>query len=264
MSNFVDSKAYPWALVGIFAAFHTVMSLIPYSVLGTGGGFITWGMISAPVIGFLLGPIYGAISVFIGSLLGVGVFNLGGILGPIVPTLAPTACAISVGSFREMKMWVSPLFLAVSTLLYLVSPIGEQTIIYVWLFVVMFLVNIPIIIPPIGAKLYSLLDLHPDLVKPLTAPALFLVILTGLIVDSSIGSAITVYYLVFVTGFNVEALAAIYLPITFVYPIERFIGAFIATLVVSAVSISAIRIGLGLPLRLNPETEILELDEDIK
>ena len=76
MSGFTKSVAYPWALTGIFGAFHLVLTFIPYSVLGMGGGFLTWGMVSAPIVGFLLGPFYGTIAVLAGSLIGTGIFNL--------------------------------------------------------------------------------------------------------------------------------------------------------------------------------------------
>ena len=93
--GFSRSVAYPWALTGIFGAFHLVLTFLPFTVLGMGGGFLTWGMISAAIVGFLLGPFYGTVAVLVGSFIGTGVFNLGGILGPIVPVLAPTVGAFA-------------------------------------------------------------------------------------------------------------------------------------------------------------------------
>jgi len=46
------------ALLGIFTALHLVITLIPYSISLGGGAAISFGLVSAPILGFLLGPFY--------------------------------------------------------------------------------------------------------------------------------------------------------------------------------------------------------------
>ncbi|MBE0526428.1 MAG: hypothetical protein IH631_05760, partial [Candidatus Thorarchaeota archaeon] len=83
MSGFSRSISYPWALTGIFGAVHFVITLIPFNIALGGGGEISFGLVSAPIIGFLLGPFFGVISVLIGSLLAIFINPGIAILGPL-------------------------------------------------------------------------------------------------------------------------------------------------------------------------------------
>ncbi|MFW9843899.1 MAG: hypothetical protein ACFFEV_04935, partial [Candidatus Thorarchaeota archaeon] len=99
MSNYTSSKAYPWALTGIFAAVHLVITLIPFSLSVGGGGEISYGLVSAPIIGFLLGPFFGVLAVVIGSLIAMSINPLIAILGPLT-VLATAAGAYAAGAMR--------------------------------------------------------------------------------------------------------------------------------------------------------------------
>ena len=63
MSNFTRSGAYPWALVGVFAAVQLVMTAFPITFAIGVGGILSLGLVAAPIIGYLLGPFFGTISV---------------------------------------------------------------------------------------------------------------------------------------------------------------------------------------------------------
>ncbi|MCK5389139.1 MAG: hypothetical protein KAJ36_01530, partial [Candidatus Thorarchaeota archaeon] len=131
--GFTRSSAYPWALTGIFGAFHLVLTFIPFAVLGMGGGFLTWGMISAVLVGFLLGPFYGTLAVLMGSFIGTGVFNLGGILGPIVPVLAPAAGAFAAGALRTGRIKELFVLFLIATVGFIVGPIGIPAFLFIWM-----------------------------------------------------------------------------------------------------------------------------------
>ncbi len=45
------------ALIAVFAALHTILSSLPYTITIGVGGSITLGVVSAPLIGIILGPI---------------------------------------------------------------------------------------------------------------------------------------------------------------------------------------------------------------
>ncbi|MFW9800730.1 MAG: hypothetical protein ACFFD9_09855, partial [Candidatus Thorarchaeota archaeon] len=99
MSDFRRSGAYPWALTGIFAAVHLVITLIPYSLSVSGTGVISFGMISASIVGYLLGPFFGTVSVLIGSYLGIFINPEVALLGLTTPIATATG-ALAAGLLR--------------------------------------------------------------------------------------------------------------------------------------------------------------------
>jgi len=123
MSNFTRSGAYPWALVGIFAAVQLVMTYFPFTFAIGGGGILSLGLVSAPIIGYLLGPFFGTISVLIGSFLGVALNVAAHPLAMFTP-IAPAASALVAGSLRVKKPIVVPIVYIAAIAIFLVSPIA--------------------------------------------------------------------------------------------------------------------------------------------
>ena len=126
ISGFPNSKAYPWALAGIFAAMHFVLNTIP-AIPGVGGGAISLGAISGPLIGFLLGPIYGTLAVLIGSTVGLWVNPTAAILGPFA-IIPPTVGAFVTASIRDKKAILAPVLILYGVLLFMVGPLREYTL----------------------------------------------------------------------------------------------------------------------------------------
>jgi hypothetical protein len=100
--SFYQSKTYSWALTGIFSAIHFDITIIPFSLAIGVQGVISLGMISGPLVGFLLGPFYGTIAVLIGSILAMFANPLLAVLGPFTP-IATASGALAAGLFRTGK-----------------------------------------------------------------------------------------------------------------------------------------------------------------
>ena len=262
MSGFTKSVAYPWALTGIFGAFHLVLTFIPYSVLGMGGGFLTWGMVSAPIVGFLLGPFYGTISVLAGSIIGTGVFNLGGVLGPIVPILAPTAGAFAAGALRKGRVRELFVVFLFATLLYLIGPIGIPALLFIWLHLITLGIITILLIPKLMNRLKESVTFERGRNLPLMPVAIFLFSFIALMTDHIVGNTATVYFFHYFGSMDVPTLVGFWLPITFVYPIERVVASIILAAVVIAASEAIVQTGLELPVSPWESIEPLELSHE--
>lgn len=259
MSGFTKSQAYPWALTGVFAAFHLVLAFIPYSVLGMGGGVLTWGMVSAPIVGFLLGPFYGTISALIGSFIGTAIFNPGGILGPIVPIFAPTFGAFAAGSLRTGKSRLLFVGFLIAILAYLVSPIGLDAIIFIWLHVITLILIAILLIPAVMRKLSDATTFEKERDVLLMPIAIFLFSFIALLSDHIVGNALSVYWFHYVLGYDAATLVGFWLPITFVYPVERLVAAIILAVAMIAIGEAVVQTGLELPTSPWEVTEQKEL-----
>lgn len=262
MSGVTRSVAYPWALAGIFGAFHLVLTFIPYSVLGMGGGFLTWGMVSAPIVGFLLGPFYGTIAVLAGSLIGTGIFNLGGILGPIVPILAPTAGAFAAGALRTGRVRELFVVFLIAILGYVAGPIGIPAFLFIWLHLITFFLVIILLIPKVYDKLKESVNFEKGRDLKLMPLVIFLFSFIALLTDHIVGNTATVYYFHYFGGMDVPTLVGFWLPITFVYPIERFVAAIILAIVLIAASEAIVQTGFELPISPWESSKTLELFPD--
>ena len=259
MSDFTKLVAYPWALTGIFGAFHLVLTFIPYSVLGMGGGFLTWGMVSAPIVGFLLGPFYGTIAVLAGSLIGTGIFNLGGILGPIVPVFAPTAGAFAAGALRTGK--VRELFVVFLIAIggYIIGPIGIPAFLFIWLHLITLFIIVILLVPSLYGKLKEAVTFERGRNITVMPIAIFLFSFIALLTDHIVGNTASVFYFHYVLAMDVPTLVGFWLPITFVYPIERIVAAVILGIVVIAVGEAIVQTGFELPVSPWESKEQLEL-----
>jgi hypothetical protein len=262
MSEFKRSIAYSWALTGIFAAFHFVTSMLPYSVLGTGGGFLSWGMISAPIVGFLLGPFFGTISILIGSILNVLVFNPGEILGPVILTLAPASGALAAGLLRANKpLGVIAIYL-IGFIVFLVGPVGLIAYPYLWLHAITLLLIFPFVVPRTRRLLLRGLHFTKEGNPVITLFSVWLMSFIALIADNLIGGAIGTYYFVYILLFDPTALATVYIGIALVYPIERIIASAIVTVVALAVGYALARSYFDLPVLPTKQMTIEELSEE--
>jgi hypothetical protein len=262
VSEFKRSIAYPWALTGVFAAFHFVMSMLPYSVLGTGGGFLSWGMISAPIVGFLLGPFFGTISILIGSILNVLVFNPGEILGPVILTLAPASGAFAAGLLRANKPFGVIAIYLIGFIVFLVGPVGLIAYPYLWLHAITLLLIFSFVVPRTRRLLLRGLHFAKEGNPVTTLFSVWLMSFIALIADNLIGGAIGTYYFVYVLLFDPTGLATVYIGLALVYPIERIIASAIVTVVALAVGYALARSYFDLPVLPTKQMTIEELSEE--
>ncbi|MCK5265593.1 MAG: hypothetical protein KAR03_08295 [Candidatus Thorarchaeota archaeon] len=257
--GFTRSSAYPWALTGIFGAFHLVLTFIPFAVLGMGGGFLTWGMISAVLVGFLLGPFYGTLAVLMGSFIGTGVFNLGGILGPIVPVLAPAAGAFAAGALRTGRIKELFVLFLIATVGFIVGPIGIPAFLFIWMHLITLGIIAILLVPTLMNTLKNAVTFEKGRNLKLMPVAIFLFSFIALLTDHIVGNTVTVFYFHYILAMDAPTLVGFWLPITFVYPVERLLATVILSLIVIAAEEAIVQTGLELPLSPWDTREQLEI-----
>ena len=256
MSEFQESKSYPWALTGIFAAFHLIITLIPFSLSVSGTGFISFGMISATIVGFLLGPFFGPISVLIGSYLGIFMNPEIAILGFATP-IATAGGALAAGLIRSKKPFIAILIYAVSMVVYVISPLGFLVPEFLWFHIIVFSLSLLFVIPFTKGKIEQELELS----KTTSTRTLILLALVSVCIDQAIGSAIGPYYLIYVLGLDVNLVASFWIAVVFIYPVERIIGAIIITFLLGSISESISSGYFQLPGSPLPQRDVSEISE---
>lgn len=241
MAAYSDSKAFLWALTGILAAFHLVMTLLPLFILTSGGGFISIGVISAVVIGYIAGPFYGVASVIIGSTLGVAFLNVGGIVGYLVPIIAPAASAFVAGCMRE-RMYIHVIIIYVTGLvLFLVGPIGSMAYPYLWMHITALALVMLMLVPRIESAFSEGLRLRDDKPEMSILPSAILAY-AALMADHLTGGALASYHFVYILGWDPGATAVIFVLGMFTYALERLALTLVAAGVILALAKSLNRL----------------------
>jgi len=259
MSNFTRSGAYPWALVGIFAAVQLVMTYFPFTFAIGGGGILSLGLVSAPIIGYLLGPFFGTISVLIGSFLGVALNVAAHPLAMFTP-IAPAASALVAGSLRVKKPIVVPIVYIAAIAIFLVSPIAGLSYTFLWFHLIALILSLLFLMPLFKNKLAGGLELNENMGYGIGVVSIWLLSLIAVLADQLVGSTIGAFY--FLTlGMDVPTLAGFYTTVIFIYPIERTLASIIAAFVIVALAKFLAKTYFDLPT--TPlETRIQELPEE--
>ncbi len=231
----IQSTSHKTAMLGIFAALHFVITIMPYSVaLGTTGSNISMGIISAPIIGLLLGPYLGALAVLIGAFLGVTVNTSVAVMGPLTPFATATgALAAGLLTSRREKQ-VIPI-MVIGMIAYILSPIGLMSLPFLWLHVIALSSLMILVLPKVLTKYRAALDDPSDFTRHTCAITILAFIAT--MTNHIIGSSIAAFYFVYVFESDPISMAGIFLVIAVVYPIER-LG---ATAIITVVSVAILR-----------------------
>jgi hypothetical protein len=234
MSNFTRSGAYPWALVGVFAAVQLVMTAFPITFAIGVGGILSLGLVAAPIIGYLLGPFFGTISVLIGSFLGVSINVALHPLAMFTP-IAPAAGALVAGSLRVKKPIVVPLVYIAAIAIFLVSPIAGLSYTFLWFHIIALILSLLFLMPFFREKLEGGLEMDVNVGYGIGVVSIWLLSLISVLADQLVGSTIGAFYFLTV-GLDVPTLAGIYTGIIFIYPIERILASIIAAFVIVALA----------------------------
>lgn len=230
MSQYTSSQTYPWALTGVFAALHFVMTIFPFSPSIGGGGALSVGLISAPIIGYILGERYGTLAVLIGSILGIFANPAVAVIGLFTP-LAPTASAFAAGVLRTKYAFAVPILFVVAFFVYLVGPIGLLVPNYLWLHSIAFIISILLVLP-FAAKMFRRGVNFSETDPFVSAVFIGLLSFISVMLDHIVGSAIGVYYFNYVFSLDALTLAGIFTFVTAIYPIERLLAASLAAMVI--------------------------------
>ncbi|MHA1864611.1 MAG: hypothetical protein ACTSWA_12640 [Candidatus Thorarchaeota archaeon] len=259
MSGFRKSMAYPWALTGIFGAVHLIITLIPFNISVGGGGEISFGLVSAPIIGFLLGPFFGVIAVFIGSFLAIFINPLVAILGPFT-IIATAAGAFAAGAMRTKIRIIIPIAFLLSMAIYLISPIGVLVPAFIWFHFIAFLISLIFIIPQTSARLVDALNLNINTDRWFMFGIIWLFCLVAVTLDQAVGSAIGGWYFVLL-GADAAFMAGFFEVAIILYAFERIVGSILVAIIIFALANVLSRADYGLPLSRIGKHELLELDE---
>lgn len=221
MAHSSRGLTYQWALTGVFAALHFVVSMLPAA--SAVGGTITWGWVSAPLIGFLLGPFWGIISVGIGSTLAMFAFPGMALMSVLTP-LAPMAGAFTAGTIKMRRPLRVYLLFVGAIVMFLIGPIGTLASGFLWLHVVTLFLSLAFVLPRVSPKLNNGLSFSHETSTAATTLAVWLMGFTAVMADHLVGSTLFVYYMFYIGSYSSIVLAGWFLPITFIYPIERAIA----------------------------------------
>ncbi|MHA1770232.1 MAG: hypothetical protein ACTSYL_01755 [Candidatus Thorarchaeota archaeon] len=228
----MNSLASQTALVGIFAAFHVVVTIMPFSVaLGTQGS-ISMGIVSAPIIGFLLGPYLGTIAVLIGAFLGITLNPTVAVMGLLTP-IATSMGAFAAGALTTgREKFVLPVFIA-GMIMYIASPIGLASLGFLWLHVITLALLSLYQVPLVSTRVRAAIEMPDNFLQQVGAVGLvaFMATMTNHIV----GSTIAAFYFVYIGGSPAGPMAGIFLVIAFVYPLERAVATILITLITTSV-----------------------------
>ncbi|NHI90457.1 MAG: hypothetical protein EAX87_13125 [Candidatus Thorarchaeota archaeon] len=261
MSGFTRSIAYPWALTGIFAAVHLVITLIPFNLSVGGGGEISFGLVSAPIIGFLLGPIFGVIAVMAGSLLAMTINPLIALLGPFT-ALATAAGAFAAGAMRTRIRISVPVIFVMAMIVYLASPVGIAVPVFIWFHLFAFFLSLLYFIPKLSTSLISPLNLKPGVQRTRVFASIWVFCLVAVTLDQAVGSAIGGWYLP--PFFGLATIVGFFQSAVLLYAFERIVASLIIAVVISALLEVLSKADYGLPLTRIGGFELLELqDEEI-
>jgi hypothetical protein len=251
------------ALLGIFTAVHLVITLIPYTISFGGGAAISFGLVSAPILGFLLGPFYGVIAVLIGSALAIFLNPTIAAIGPFT-LIATAAGAFGAGAFRTKMRYGVPLLFGFDMILYLLSPVGILVPMFIWFHFIAFLLSLLFVIPGISTKIVEYLGFIPQSNRIRKIIPIWILSIISVTLDQSTGAALGPYYFVWGLGIPASTIAVYFDLAVFVYPVERIVGSVIVAAILLALGEALSRTDLGLPLTNVSDSQLVELkDEDI-
>ncbi len=201
------------ALIAVFAAFHTVLSSLPYTIAIGVSGSITLGVISAPLVGIVLGPISGGLAVLIGSIIGMFINPAGAIFGAL-SFLPATIGAFSAGLTITKRGYISAAMILMALFLFFSHPSGREAMVYPFMHIM------AMIIALIFSTRLAVWSTEMSNLKKLGL-GIPIAAFVGTLTDHIFGSSLAIW------TFDIPA--GVWNSIIFVYPIERIVAVIITS-----------------------------------
>jgi hypothetical protein len=245
----------------MFAAFHLVISLVPYSIVLGATGVISFGLISGPLIGFLLGPVYGPVSVLLGSFLATAIDPALAVIGPFTP-LATGAGALAAGALRSPRPRLLLIIYVGALVAFLLGPIGGTAAIFLvphaFGLAILAILTITNATKGVSDRIVHETDTSSGVLS------VFVVSFVAVMLDNAIGNSIASYYFVYIVGADPTTMTGIFLGALFIYPIERVVAAIVITLLYVVVRTAMIRTDLDLlSTRFDDEDQQSEFEHNL-
>ncbi|MFW9809960.1 MAG: hypothetical protein ACFFE6_11350 [Candidatus Thorarchaeota archaeon] len=261
MSISSQSKAYPWALTGIFAAVHLIITLIPYNIAIGGEGAISFGLISAPIVGFLLGPFFGVISVLIGSEIAMLMFPSLALIGPFT-AIATAFGAFGAGALRTKWRFSVPVAYLIFMGVFIIGPIGLLLPQFLIFQVIVFLLSLVFVIPKVSKLFLEPFRRRRDFNRAFGLFSIWLLSIVAVTLDHVFGLALGVFWFNIALAVDPTTIAVWFAPALLIIPIERIVGSVIVALILAALIEVLVRNDFNLPLTRIGSYELLELSEE--
>jgi hypothetical protein len=196
------------ALIAVFAALHTVLSSLPFTITIGVSGSITLGVVSAPLIGILLGPMSGGIAVLIGSIIAMFINPAGAVFGAI-SFLPATIGAFSAGFTILKKGYISAVMITVSLLFFYLHPSGLEAMLYPFMHIIAIFVALAF-----STKL-AVWSTEMSNIKKLSI-GIPIAAFVGTLTDHLLGSSLAIWMF--------DLPAEVWNSIIFIYPVERIVA----------------------------------------
>ncbi|MFW9926595.1 MAG: hypothetical protein ACFFDM_07515 [Candidatus Thorarchaeota archaeon] len=261
MSISSRSAAYPWALTGVFAAVHLIITLIPYNIAIGGEGAISFGLISAPIVGFLLGPFFGVIAVLIGSAIAMFINPALALIGPFT-AIATAAGAFGAGALRTRWRFTIPVAYLIFMGLYLVGPIGLLLPQFLVFQFAVFLLSLVFVIPRVSKLFLEPFRRTRDFNRVFGIFSIWSLSIVAVTLDHVFGLAVGVFWFNIALAVPPATIVVWFAPALLIIPIERIVGSVIVALILTALVEILARNDFNLPLSRIGSYELLELGEE--
>jgi len=228
------------------------------------GGYFSLDLVSAPVIGYLLGPFYGTVSVFLGTFIAVvvdpsaaGMMGVFGLLGALLAGIPPATSAIVAGLIRKGRHRVVPLIFIVTIGLFLITFVGLLSFSFLWLHIIALSLSFLFLIPQLKKHLENGLNLTAGTSYSRVAVSIWLLVFISVMADHIVASVMRAYL---VLAAPATVVSIIYTLVIFIYPIERILASIAGGFVTFLIAIAITRKNLYLPTRPIAEQEAIPFD----
>lgn len=214
------------ALMGIFAALYAVFSLVSlFPIIGALGRFITLAAVLAPVLGILLGPYIGSAAASIGGFIGWTITQSGafGFISFIPGGSSALVAGLLIRGKRGASAAVYLLLLLAMAFFPVIGPVWLFPL-YVWLQ----LVGLIVLVSPVSPMAFRLVK-SMKVQESILGTAIIALIST---LAGQVAGTLMFEIFVFPVNPQIEFWRTTqWLPLAFVYPMERGLLTLLATLV---------------------------------
>jgi hypothetical protein len=249
-----------------------VITLFPANIpVAETGSYFSLYFVSAPVIGYILGPFYGTVSVLLGTFIAAvydpwaaGVMGSMGILGALLAGLAPATGASVAGLIRNGRYRTVPLFFIVTIGLFLITRVGLLAFSFLWLHFIALLLSLLFLVPDFKNYLEDGLNLSDRTNYSRVALAFWLLVFISVMADHIVASVLRAYLFL---GVPAEFLMTLYTDVIFIYPIERVLASIVGAFATILVAVAITKADLYLPTHTIQGKEVVSAeplnDEDL-